>query len=87
MNEVHKIRRTVRAPRGHDAGEIVEGWYCIVDGYLVMTDQDGKPVDSEKHHLGPSDDPHIVAHRLLRQRRSSPRGFGDKINYPRMGKI
>ena len=87
MNEVRKIRRTVRPPRGNFGGEIVEAWYCVVDGCLVMTDADGKPVDSEEHHLGPGDDPHIVAHRLLRQRRGGPRGFSDKIIYPRMGKI
>ena len=87
MNEVHKIRIQLKAPRGNYGGEIIEAWYCIVDGCLVMTDADGKPVDSEKHHLGPSDDPHIVAHRLLRQRRSGPRGFSDRIQYPNLGKI
>ena len=89
MNEVRKIRRTVRPPRGHFAGEIVEGWYCLVDGYLVMTDKDGKPIDGEKHFLNPGVDPHILAHRLLRERRRGPGpiGWNDKIIYPRMGKI
>jgi len=86
MNEVHYIRRTVRLPRGHFAGEIAEGWYVVVDGFLVMTDEDGKPVDSEKHRLDPGVDAHILAHRLLRERRRGPgpRGFSDKIIYPKV---
>ena len=89
MNEVRKIRRTVRLPRGNFAGEIAEGWYCVVDNTVVMTDEDGRPIDSEKHRLGPGDDPHIVAHRLLRQRRRGPGpiGWNDPIRYPRTGKI
>ena len=88
MNEVRKIRRTVRPPRGHFPGEIIEGHYCIVDNAVVMTDEDGKPT-GEKHRLDPGDDPHIVAYRLLRQRRRGPgpRGWNDKLIYPRMGKI
>jgi len=60
----------------------------VVDGALVMTDADGKPVDSEKHYLGPGEDPHIVAHRLLRQRRRGPgpAGWNHPIQYPRAWK-
>src|SRR5215471_14370352 len=84
-DEVKKVRIQIRAPRGNFGGEIVEAWYCVVDGFLVMTDANGRPVDSEKHPLGPRDDPHIVAHRLLRQRRrgSGPAGWNDPIRYPR----
>ena len=55
---------------------------------MVMTDADGKPVDSEKHYLGPGEDPHIVAHRLLRQRRRGPgpAGWNHPIQYPRAWK-
>jgi len=87
MIDVHKVRIQVRAPRGNFGGEIAEGWYVVFENSVIMTDADGKPIDSEKHRLAPGDDPHIVAHRLLRQRRTSPRGFSDKIIYPRMGKI
>jgi hypothetical protein len=83
MTDVHKVTIQVRAPRGQFAGEIAEGWYCIVDGYLVMTDQSGKPVDSEKHTLGPGQDARLLACRLVRGRRKGPRGFSDKLVYPR----
>jgi hypothetical protein len=84
MNEVHKVTIQIRPPRGHFAGEVAEGWYCIVDGYLVMTDQEGKPVDSEKHTLTPGEDARLKACRLVRRRRPGPRGFGDKLVYPKL---
>jgi hypothetical protein len=88
MNEVKKVTIQIRAPRGgNDGGEVAIGHYVVVDGYLVMTDQSGKPVDGEKHHLQPGQDARLLACRLVRGRRTGPRGFGDKINYPRMGKI
>ena len=87
-DEVHKIRIQVRGPRGNFGGEVIEGWYVVFENSVIMTDEDGKPT-GEKHRLGPADNSYIVAHRLLRQRRRGPgpRGFGDKIIYPRMGKI
>jgi hypothetical protein len=87
MTEVRKVRIQLKAPRGNYGGEIAESYYVVVDNCVVLTDADGRPLDSEKHYLSPGADPHIVAYRLLRQRRASPRGFSDKINYPRMGKI
>jgi hypothetical protein len=45
-----------------------------MDGHLVMTDAEGKPIDSEK-----------LACRLVCQRRfgSGPRGFNNKLAYPK----
>jgi len=83
MSEIHKVTVQVRAPRGNFPGEVAEGWYCIVDNALVMTDADGKPVDNEKHYLIPGEDARLKACRLVRRGRTGPRGFGDKINYPR----
>ena len=50
-----------------------------------MTNEAGEPLDSEKHYLGPGDDVRLKACRLVRHRRtgSGPRGFNDKINYPK----
>ena len=83
-DEVKKVRIQIRAPRGNFGGEIIESHYCVVDNAVVLTDADGRPLDSEKHRLGPSDDPHIVAHRLLRQRPRAMHGFSGKINYPKL---
>jgi hypothetical protein len=87
MSEIHKVTVQVRAPRGHFPGEVAEGWYCVVDGCLVMTDANGKPVDNEKHRLASGQDARLLACRLVRRRRTGPRGFSDKLIYPRMGKI
>jgi hypothetical protein len=87
MNEVKKVTVQVRPPRGNFSGEIAEGWYCIVDGFLVMTDQDGKPIDGEKHYLGPEDDARLKACRLVRSKcrnGAAPIGWGHKLNYPKI---
>jgi hypothetical protein len=84
MTDLHKVTIQIRAPKGNFPGEVAEGWYCIVDGCLVMTDAAGKPIDSEKHYLKAGEDARIKACRLVRQRRngSGPRGFSDKLAYP-----
>jgi hypothetical protein len=85
-NEVHKVTLQVRAPRGTFPGEIAIGYYCVVDNAVVLTDQDGKPINSEKHRLAPGQDARGLACRLIRQRRNSgsSRGFNDQIIYPKL---
>ena len=84
MTDVHKVTVQVRAPKGTFPGEVAEGWYCVIDNAVVMTDADGKSVDSEKHTLTPGEDAGLKACRLVRQRRSTgPRGWNDRLVYPR----
>ncbi len=85
-NDVHKITIQIRAPRGKDPGKIAEGWYCIADNAVVLTDQNGKPIGNEKHHLEPGGDARLIASRMLRRRQkggSSVSSFGGKIAYPK----
>jgi hypothetical protein len=86
MTDVHAVKLQVRPPKGMFPGEIVEGWYCVVDNAVVLTDAAGKPTNGEKHHLAPGQDAHLLACRLIRARRNSgaPRGFNDKLNYPKL---
>jgi len=86
MTDVHKVTLQVRAPRGTFPGEVVEGWYVVIDNAVVLTDAAGKPINGEKHHLAPGQDAHLLACRLIRQRRNSgaPRGFNDRIHYPKL---
>ena len=83
MNDVHKITVQVRAPRGTFPGEVIEGWYCVVDNAVVLTDANGKPINGDKYHLTPGQDAHLLACRLIRARRNSgappPRGLNDRI--------
>jgi hypothetical protein len=86
-NDVHKVTVQIRAPRGNFHGEIAEGWYCVADGAVVLTDADGKPVGNVKHTLSPGEDARLVARRLVRQRRrgsSLVSGFNQKIAYPKL---
>ena len=87
MNEIHKLTIQIRAPKGSFPGEVVIGWYCVVDNAVVITDADGKPVDNVKHHLDPGQDARGLACRLVRDRSRrgvGVRGFNDKLIYPKV---
>jgi len=71
MNDVHKVTVQVRAPRGTFPGEVVEGWYCVVDNAVVLTDAEGRPIDSEKRDLSPGGGARLIACSMLRARRRS----------------
>jgi hypothetical protein len=87
MNDVYKVTIQVRAPRGVFPGEVVEGRYCVVDNAVVLTDAEGKPIDSEKHHLAPGQDARLLACRLVRERgriSAAVRGFNDRLVYSKL---
>jgi hypothetical protein len=52
-DDVHQVIVTIRRPKGRFPGEVEIGHYCVVDNAVVLTDADGKPIDSEKHYLSP----------------------------------
>jgi hypothetical protein len=85
-DEVKKVTLQVRPPKGMFPGEVAIGYYCVVDNAVVLTDANGKPINSEKHRLAPGQDARGLACRLIRQRRNSgsPRGFNDQIIYPKL---
>ena len=72
----------IKAPRGTFPGEVAEGYYCVVDNAVVLTDADGRPINSEKRHLGPGDDARFSC-RLVRNRRRPSSGFNRPLNYPK----
>jgi len=86
LTDVHKVTVQVRAPRGTFPGEVVEGWYCVFDNAVVLTDAEGKPINSEKHTLAPGQDARFLACRLMRSRRSGrvPHGFNDRLIYQKL---
>jgi len=82
----------IRAPRGQDPGRVVEGHYNVVGDTVVLVDRAGKAIASDdqgySRKLSPGDHPKQIAAQLLRThhnaaRGGSPRGFGDKITYPK----
>ena len=84
---LHKVTIQTRAPRGTDPGRVAEGFYVVVDNAVVMTDQDGKPLDDSKYHLGPKDDPRLIACVLTRRRSRTAgpvNGFDAPIRYPKL---
>jgi uridine kinase len=88
MSEVHRIVIQTRAPRGKDPGKVAEGYYVVVDGCVVLTDQAGKPLGSEKHYLDSDGDARLIACRILRRRQNasgSSGSFAGPIRYPKIG--
>jgi hypothetical protein len=87
MNDVHKVTIQIRAPKGSFHGEVAEGYYCIVDGAVILTDEHGKPIDETKHHVSPGQDARLIACMLVRRRHRSSatvRGFNAKLVYPKL---
>ena len=90
MNEVKKITIQTRAPTGRDPGAVEEGYYCVADGFVVLTDADGKPIiGAPKRYLDPGGDARLIACVLLRQQRRgrtmASRSFHRPLNYPDTG--
>jgi hypothetical protein len=84
-DDIHKTIIQTRAPRGKDPGKIAEGWYCVVDGHVVLTDEVGKPLGDSKRYLGPDGDARVLAARMMRGRStSSASNFNQKISYPKL---
>ena len=82
----------IRAPRGGDPGRVLEGHYNIVGDTVVLVDRTGKALTSDdqkySRKLSPGDRPKQVAAHLLRAHHNAarggiPRGFSDKITYPK----
>jgi len=87
MTEVHKITLQVRAPRGSDPGRVSEDWYVVVDGHVVLTDSDGKPISEPRRYINPGEDARLVACAMARRRRRTVgpvNSFNGPIRYPRV---
>ena len=60
-------------------GAIAEGYYDLVDGKVVVTDLQGRPIGSEEAKHG---DPGVIARRILRRARLGRRDFYAPLRYP-----
>jgi hypothetical protein len=65
-----------------DPGQIVEAWYTIEEGLLVLRDHDDKVITSRAMLAG--DDPAVLARSLLREA-EQPQDFNRPIHYPKLG--
>jgi hypothetical protein len=90
-DEVKKITIQLRAPSRRDPGGAVEtGYYVFVEGNVVLTDEQGRPLGGEdtKRFIGPDGHAHNVACTMLRQRTrgiARSRSFNRPLNYRNMG--
>ena len=85
-DEVHKLTIQTRAPRGTDGGKIEIGYWCVADGHVVLTDEDGRPTGDGRRLLNPGDDARLIAVAMMKARRNSAsrHGFNDRIHYQRI---
>jgi hypothetical protein len=86
-DEVKKVTVQIKAPKGTFAGEVAIGHYVVFESYVILTDQDGKPIAGiPKHHIEPGGDPRLIACLMVRNNRkgrASAAGFNRPIVYPR----
>ena len=100
MPTIHHVTVQLDPPKDDFPGRVTEGYYVIdpfddgSGGVLVMTHNDGKPVDPVefRHILEPSDNPTAIAMMMTRKVRRHLLGlsetqekFARKIEYPKMG--
>ena len=77
------VRVTVRnGDEDDDPGQIVEAWYTIEDGLLVLRDSNDKHITSRALLKG--EDPAMLAKILLREREGQ-NDFQQPIHYPKLG--
>jgi hypothetical protein len=85
-DEVRKVTIQVKAPRGTYGGEVAIGYYCVVEGAVVLTDEHGKPM-GDKRTILPGEDAHLIACRMVRTGRkvqASVAGFNRPLVYPKI---
>ena len=86
MTDVRKVTIQIKPPRGTFPGRVEIGYYCVADGHVVLTDENGKPTGEDKRYLNPGGDARLIACSMLRARRrnsAAVTGFNDKILYPK----
>jgi hypothetical protein len=66
------------APTETTPGAIAEGYYDLIDGKVVVTDLQGRPIGSEEAKHG---DPGVIARRILRRARPGRGDFYGPIRY------
>jgi len=86
-DDVHKITIEVPRPRGGDPGAVEEGYYCVADQHVVLTDANGRPISgAPKHYLDPGGDARfacVLLRQLRRGRTSASKSFNRPLNYGR----
>ncbi len=96
MPTIHRVTVQLDPPKDDFPGRVTEGYYIVDDGVLVMTHNDGKPVDPVefRHILEPSDNPPAIAMMMTRKVRRHLLGlspvqekFSKRIEYPKMGVV
>jgi hypothetical protein len=94
---VAKVQPVKRGPVNHviiqtsaahlasgDPGRVEIGHYYVADGAVVMCSEDGRPT-GQRQELGPNEDPHKIAGRLLRATwLNSNSDFNRPLRYQRL---
>jgi hypothetical protein len=86
-DEVRKVTIQIKAPRGRYGGEVAIGYYCLVEGSVVLTDENGKPTGADRRPVLPGEDAHLIACRMVRSGRkaqASVAGFNRPLVYPKL---
>jgi hypothetical protein len=87
-NDVQNITIELQRPRGSFPGRVEIGHYVYVDGFVVLTDAEGKPIGGEdsKRYIGSEAQARTQAALMLRERSRATarsRSFSAPIQYGR----
>lgn len=90
-DEVHKITIQLQRPSGKFPGRVETGHYVFVEGSVILTDEQGRPIggNGTKQHIGLDGHHRNVASMLLRQWTRSiagSRSFNRPIDYEILGR-
>ena len=86
-NEIHRVVIQIKAPRGTYGGEVAIGHYWVADGFVVLTDETGRPSGMGKRYIGDGGDPHLLACVMIRNNHRKVRASSDfnrKLSYPKL---
>jgi hypothetical protein len=84
-----KVTIQMQRPRGNFEGRVASSHYNVVDGVVMLVEENGVAVDRHKlsRKLKPGEDARAVACALTRQRYSGGGGgdFNRPLRYPKTG--
>jgi hypothetical protein len=85
LSDVHKLTIQIARPNGTFPDKVQIGYYVVADGYVVLTDEDGKPNGNGKRLLNEGGDAKLIACAMLwSSRRYGNSSFNDRLIYQRI---
>lgn len=96
MSDVHSILVQIKPPKGSFPGQVVLGYYTLIDDVVTLTDKNGRPAGAEtgkkfSRKVEPGQDARSIAAKMTKELRiallpggkAAINGFDRPIAYPK----